>query len=371
MPGKDICMQNLKSLSNEELDLKLGLFLKKENLLLKESILHIQEAERRRLYHQFGFRNLYEYLTEHHKYTEGSAQRRIDAARLAVFVPALIDYLALNEISLSQVTLMQKGFRQWQKKHKSKLSAEVKKELVENLRKKSEKDSQIILAQKLGMQIKASSKVSHQADESVRLAVTFSPSQWGKMVKMRELLSHSVPDGSWDEVMEYVADRVIKSKSPPPDGGRNRQKPSREQKAGKQQEQEQEHKPGNKPELNPESNSASNLESNPDSQPESQAKSSDSVSVSVAISHITSAIGSPMAATNPISLYKLRKIVLNRDQCCQAKDSKSGQVCGSRWQLQVDHIKPRWAGGEDKLENLQALCARHNRAKYREQANIR
>jgi 5-methylcytosine-specific restriction endonuclease McrA len=39
--------------------------------------------------------------------------------------------------------------------------------------------------------------------------------------------------------------------------------------------------------------------------------------------------------------------------------------------LQAEHIKPRWAGGEDNPENLTVLCAEHNRQKYREQAGIR
>jgi hypothetical protein len=38
---------------------------------------------------------------------------------------------------------------------------------------------------------------------------------------------------------------------------------------------------------------------------------------------------------------------------------------------QPDHVKPRWAGGEDSLENLRAMCGNHNRFVYQEQAGIR
>jgi len=70
------------------------------------------------------------------------------------------------------------------------------------------------------------------------------------------------------------------------------------------------------------------------------------------------------------SLYKLKKAVLKPDSCCQFKN-KDGRVCGSRWNLQVDHIQPKWAGGKDIHDNLRVLCGNHNRHIYRKQANIR
>jgi hypothetical protein len=352
-------MQNLKALSNQELDLKLGLFLKKENLLLKESLLHIQEADRRRLYLQFGYPSLYEYLTKHHRYSDGNAQRRIDAARLGVVVPALLDFIALNEINLSQVALVQKAFRQYQKQNKCKVSIDVKRQVIESLKQKSLEESQYILAKRLNLKIQASPKVSKQADESVRFEVTFSKAQWGKMIKMRELLSHSVPYGGWEEVIEYVADKVIKSKSPHPTPPASQKSTERRSEEARQPSPQPPRRPSSPPSGSENKTEQRSAETQPP-QSTSQMKSEGSSEVSVSCE----------VSLEAISLYKLRKIVLHRDQCCQAKDSKSGQTCGSRWQLQVDHIKPRWAGGKDQLENLQALCAKHNRAKYRQQANI-
>jgi len=61
---------------------------------------------------------------------------------------------------------------------------------------------------------------------------------------------------------------------------------------------------------------------------------------------------------------KLRKKILQRDRRCQFKHT-NGQICGSTFNLQVDHIRPKWDGGGQEPANLRAPCAAHNRYRYR------
>jgi hypothetical protein len=68
---------------------------------------------------------------------------------------------------------------------------------------------------------------------------------------------------------------------------------------------------------------------------------------------------------------KLRRIIKQRDQCCQYRDPVTGKQCGSRFHLQVDHIQPKWANGSNDPNNLQLLCRAHNLKKYQDQAGIR
>lgn len=57
---------------------------------------------------------------------------------------------------------------------------------------------------------------------------------------------------------------------------------------------------------------------------------------------------------------KRAKILREADGCCTYQDAKTGKVCGTRYQVQVDHVIPKALGGSDEPENLRALCREHN-----------
>jgi len=44
---------------------------------------------------------------------------------------------------------------------------------------------------------------------------------------------------------------------------------------------------------------------------------------------------------------------------CQYK-LRDGKICGSTYQLQIDHIFPKALGGSDDIHNLRILCRTHN-----------
>jgi HNH endonuclease len=58
---------------------------------------------------------------------------------------------------------------------------------------------------------------------------------------------------------------------------------------------------------------------------------------------------------------RVKRVTLQRDGgACTFRDPKSGKVCGSRYQVEVDHIIPKALGGKDAPENLRVLCRQHN-----------
>ena len=58
---------------------------------------------------------------------------------------------------------------------------------------------------------------------------------------------------------------------------------------------------------------------------------------------------------------KIKRLVWMRDQGQCVYKTRTGQKCGSRRFLQIDHIQPFALGGDSEPENLRLLCAGHNR----------
>jgi hypothetical protein len=73
----------------------------------------------------------------------------------------------------------------------------------------------------------------------------------------------------------------------------------------------------------------------------------------------------PSGSTSPLSrrppLRNIREVWRRDGGRCGWKDLKTGRVCGSRFRIQVDHIKPWALGGDHSSFNLRCLCALHNR----------
>lgn len=300
---------NIRHQSNQILDQSLKSLVTEEREILSKILEHIVEIDRRKLYLDFAFSSLFDYLTRHIGYSAGSAQRRIDAARLSREIPEVVQKIENGTLSLSQVNLVQKSIRQLKSHKMDEPDFETKKTLIASLENKSFQESQILVHQTLNIAPLEAQRITHQKDESVRFEITLTKSQWQKLNKMRELLSHSLPNGSWDQVLEYVIDKIIQQKD----------------KA--------------KPQI---------------SRPAKPMQRSPYV---------------PVKASRTYVPLKTRRDIFSRDRCCQYIDRTTGKQCGFRWQLSLDHLKPVWAGGSNESANLRVLCAQHNRHIYSQQSH--
>ncbi len=233
-------------------------------------------------------------------------------------VPDLNDKLELGVLNLSQVSVLQKSLREKTRQSGVKISSLEKQNLVKAMEGKSFDQTQSLIAQSLEIQVKTAAKTQVQSDESVRLEITLSKEQWEKLNHARELLSNSLPRGSWDKMLEYISDQVIKQKTKP------------------------------------------KTKTEPKAKPEKKHETEKQMKNARSISSIRENISAP-----------LKRAIFARDQTCQHQDQKSKRQCGSRWNLQIDHVKPVWAGGTSEIANLRLLCAAHNLHRYREQAGIR
>ena len=91
--------EDLKSLSNDELDSKLQTSSKFESKVLVSVLKHLAEMDSRKYYRELGYPSLFEYCVKRLKYSESSAGRRIAVARLSLKFPVL-ELLKKQEVTL-------------------------------------------------------------------------------------------------------------------------------------------------------------------------------------------------------------------------------------------------------------------------------
>jgi 5-methylcytosine-specific restriction endonuclease McrA len=323
---------NLKAVPNLKLAAGLKSLVKKENQLLHVIIEYIKEIDSRRLYFDLGYPSLFEYLTKEMKYSAGSAQRRIDAARLSREIPSVSQKIQAGTLNLHQVSELQRAVRQVAKNavgSEGIIPKETKEKLIQELENKSNQETQKLISQELNIQPVEIEKSRVQKDESVRLELTLSKEQMAKLQKCKELLSHTIPGASMAEIIEALSDELIKRK--------DLSLPKR-----------------SKSEIHCHMEVSCPL---------------DQISVRSDIKTVSDTDAVAESRTN-ISVVT-KRLVFQRDRSCRYQDPETGHRCESRYLLQVDHKVPVWAGGGNNLKNLQLLCAAHNQQKYRSQSGLR
>lgn len=290
-------------ISNTDLLNKLSELVVSERKITHSILLHISEVEKRKLYFSLGFNSMFSYLTEHLKYSEGAALRRLKASRLLDQVPVLGEKIKEGGLKLNQLAQLQSEIREVEKTG-MKVSSERKQEVLSLLENQTGFETEKILAKEFNHEIRIQTVAKPQKDESVRLEVTLTKEQWELLQKAKSDLSHLVPDGNWADVLAELAKREIKSREP-------------------------------KRTLNANAQFAS--------APEVKMNSAATIT------------------------KQMRQQVFNRAQHhCEHIDLKTKHKCKSTYQLQVDHKWPKALGGGNNLSNLRVLCGAHNREASRE-----
>jgi hypothetical protein len=173
-------------------------------------------------------------------------------------------------------------------------------------------------------------------ENTSRLAVNLSKEILADLQKIKDLLSHSMPEASFAEVIAHLAKNYL---------AREGRRQDKEQREGKGQRQVKNRRAS-----------------------ESRRRNNDNAALSRRGVQLRCGGGrrngpdtfKSLDPVKPRVTPRLRKQILSRDGCCTYKDPKTGKTCGSTYQLEVDHIYPKALGGSDRTSNLRALCRKHN-----------
>lgn len=288
---------------------------KKERKLLTDILHHLREIERRRLYCDLGYQSLFEYAVKELHYSEGQAGRRIQAMRLIKEIPQVEKSIASGELSLSNVSQAQSLFRARAKETPQKPMSKKEKNLVLNcLKNKSTREGQKEL---LKLQPKTPDPQSFERERQItedasEVKFLMNSKLKDRLEEVRSLLGPTAARWGYAELFDAMAELSVEKLSEKKFGKRrvSAEKKDQTEKESDEVAREQQSTPA--PELE------------------------------------TSC--APRPSKNQRYIPKaLQHAVWRRDQgrCSQ---------CGSRRNLQLDHIRPVGFGGESTAENLRLLC---------------
>lgn len=301
---------DLKEISSSELLNRMQKLVRTERKITHLILMLILEIESRRIYAELGYDGMYTYLTRGLGYSEAAAYRRLQAARLLRVVPQVAEKIESGALNLTQLAQVQKCVKESAPKplradsppSSSQMAQPTVLDILEKLERKNSFETKKILAQEFDHSVRIHEVIKPQKDGSVRLEVTLSAEQYEQLVKAKDMLSHICPEGSWAEVISVLAFKFNKK-----------------------------------------------LHANaPSAMTPSVPATKGGVSLKSAKNR------------SYISIYKRRYLLQKANACCEYIDSKTGNRCASKYQLQIDHRHPKSKGGSESIENLRILCRTHN-----------
>lgn len=317
-------------MTNEQLESRLGRLIRTERKITHEILKLIGLADERRMYLERGYSSLFDWLTRHFGYSEPAAQRRIQAARLLRAAPAAAGKIESGALNLTTLAKAQSAIRAQEKSTGTRISPEDKSKIVDQLQMKSSAQAEKILIELLPASGQTSVKETTTAvsADTSRLAVNLPNEVLADLERAKELLSHTFPTGaSAAEVLAYVLKDFLSRKDP------LRKKVRTEASLARV----------------------------------SRTKMPTQSFFAAAKRCVTNPVTAATRPSNPrtagsVIPAELRRQVMQRDDGrCSFVDPRTKSRCGSRHQIQLDHIYPKALGGENSLQNLRCLCSAHNR----------
>ena len=273
-------------MTNQEISEKFSSLVKTERKITLEILHLINLVEDRKLHLERGFGSLHDWLIREHKYSETSANRRIQAARLLRSVPEVSEKINSGIVNLSTLAKTQSIIRSQERITGKQVSLREKEAAIgkiENQTQLNAEQSLIALFPETASQVRQD-RVTVIDENTQRLGVNLSNEAIADLKRAKETLSHTVPSGQSADVIAHVLREFVKRMDP------------------------------------------------------------------------LKKKNSPAVAHRAIR----RNVIQQAKGGCTFKDRKTNRTCGSRYQIEIDHIIPKALGGDDSPENLRALCRKHN-----------
>ena len=183
-------------MTNDEFETKFKAKVLEERKITNEILQMINEAEERRIHLLRGFPSLFAWLVHGMGYSESSAYRRIEAARLIRTVPRVAEKLQSGELNLTTVTKTRSAIRAHQRKTGQKLSTQEQTEVLRQVENKSSRAAEQTLFQLFpdtASSIKQEREVT-LSESQTRLSLNLDQDAMRDLEWAKAFFSHALPD---------------------------------------------------------------------------------------------------------------------------------------------------------------------------------
>lgn len=194
----------MKNLTNEELESKFSEVTKAERRITAELIELLREVDRRRLYLEQGYGNLFDWMVRKHRFSQSAAHRRIQAARLLKKVPEIKERLVEGILTLSAASQAQGAFQREEKRIGKEIPADEKRAVLTQLEGKSIRENEKLLGETFPSSPSPRDNFRTLNQKETRLSLTLENAAVSALARVKELLSHRLPNASWSEIVSHL-----------------------------------------------------------------------------------------------------------------------------------------------------------------------
>ena len=318
---------NLSRLTDETLLSETQNLVKQEREITLKVLHHLREIERRRLFSALKYESLFSYCVQHLKYSESSAQRRIQAMRALRDLPEIETKIEAGVLSLSNLATAQSLFYQEKKSGKA-FSKDKKLEILEKLENKSRREAERTLTQIVPQQMPPAQKLRVISEELTGMKLVVDQEFLKQLEVLKGLLAHKMPHETMQEVIKFALEQTTQKLTP-----------SLKLK-------------NKKAELHEKTITVSDTEAVPETK---------TMTVTATVSQTVS--------ETPAQTKKKAIPASVKRYIWQKADNKC-QLCSSTFAPQTDHNIPRAKGGTNEPKNLRLLCRNCNQRQAIEKLGV-